>query len=70
MANVPMMIVHIPTYHRTKSSAHLGKAARISGTSPVGATMRTRLRAVAAKVGAKAKVANKRTPEEICGYNS
>ena len=56
------MIAHILTCHRTKLSAHLGKAALISGTSPAGAMMRTRLRAVVGKVGEKAKASN--SPEE------
>ena len=41
----------------------MGKAALISGISPVGATMRTRLRAVVAKVEEKTKAEAIKDPE-------
>ena len=47
--NAPMMIAHIPTYPKIKSSVHLGKAALISGIRPARATMRTRIHADAEK---------------------
>ena len=58
-----MMIVLILICHRTRLSAHFGKAALRIGTSLVGAAMRTRLRAVVVKVGEQAK--GKKEPREI-----
>ena len=48
--NAPMMIAHIPTYPKIKSSVHLGKAALSSGIRPARATMRTRVHAERGKV--------------------
>ena len=49
MDNAPIMIAHIPTYPKIKSSMQLGKAAPISGIRPARATMRTRIHADAEK---------------------
>ena len=51
-----MLTAFIPISHKTKSNAHLGKAALISAMRRAGATMRTRLRVGVPKAKVKANM--------------
>ena len=53
--NAPTMTVHTLTCPKTKSSVHLGKAVPISGMRPVGAMMRTTIRADVARAKERGK---------------